>query len=90
MHRLLSRLLALHAPPKAKATLDVLWSAAATMVRAAARPGDVNQALIELGSTVCKPREPDCAACPLKPWCNAHRASVADVRRALAGTSNRR
>ena len=65
-------------------TLDVLWSAATMMVRVAARPGDVNQALIELGSTVCKPRDPDCAACALRPWCGAYRASAADVRRALA------
>jgi len=34
-------------------------------------PGDINQALIELGSTVCKVREPDCLACPLQPWCSA-------------------
>jgi len=33
--------------------------------------GDINQALIELGSTVCKPRDPDCGACPLQPWCRA-------------------
>ncbi|KAG6865440.1 hypothetical protein C0991_002516 [Blastosporella zonata] len=32
VHRLLSRVLAVHAPPKAKATLDVLWAAAAAMV----------------------------------------------------------
>ncbi|CDO75732.1 hypothetical protein BN946_scf184921.g8 [Trametes cinnabarina] len=54
VHRLLSRLLALHAPPKAKQTLDVLWAGASAFVEDAERPGDVNQALIELGSTVCK------------------------------------
>lgn len=32
VHRLLSRFLALHASPKAKPTLDVLWAAAQTMV----------------------------------------------------------
>src|SRR5688572_31827881 len=30
-----------------------------------ARPGDFNQALMELGATVCRPRSPDCARCPL-------------------------
>ncbi|KAL7284048.1 LOW QUALITY PROTEIN: hypothetical protein ACG7TL_001325 [Trametes sanguinea] len=54
VHRLLSRLLALHAPPKAKQTLDALWAGASAFVEGAERPGDVNQALIELGSTVCK------------------------------------
>ncbi|KAJ3525778.1 hypothetical protein NM688_g8354 [Phlebia brevispora] len=72
VHRLLSRVLALHAPPKAKATLDILWSGASAMVEACDRPGDVNQALIELGSTVCKVRDPDCRSCPLAVGCRAH------------------
>lgn len=33
VNRLLSRFLALHAPPKAKATLDILWNAASAMVQ---------------------------------------------------------
>lgn len=36
-------------------------------------PGDVNQALIELGSTICKVREPSCELCPLNRWCLAYR-----------------
>ncbi|EGN92517.1 hypothetical protein SERLA73DRAFT_164044 [Serpula lacrymans var. lacrymans S7.3] len=55
VHRLLSRVLALHAPPKSKKTLDILWAGAGVMVKDSKRPGDINQALIELGSTVCKP-----------------------------------
>ncbi|KAL0958163.1 hypothetical protein HGRIS_000327 [Hohenbuehelia grisea] len=111
VHRLLSRFLALHAPPKAKPTLDILWSAAEAIVKGvkptrdpiiadaggptlpsvlpsvqadkleSATPadlvphvaigyaGDVNQALIELGSTVCKVRDPDCGRCPLRDRC---------------------
>lgn len=72
VHRLMSRLLALHAPPKAKQTLDVLWAGASAFVKDAERPGDVNQALIELGSTVCKVRDPGCTSCPLQPWCAAY------------------
>lgn len=33
------------------------------------RPGDFNQALMELGATVCLPRNPRCAHCPLHPHC---------------------
>ena len=33
------------------------------------RAGDFNQALMELGQTVCLPRGPRCSACPLKKWC---------------------
>lgn len=45
------------------------------MVEEADRPGDINQALIELGSTVCKVREPLCQQCPLRPWCKAYELS---------------
>lgn len=38
-------------------------------------PGDINQALIELGSTVCKVREPNCDSCPLQMSCNAYQNS---------------
>jgi len=38
-------------------------------------PGDINQALIELGSTVCKVREPNCDSCPLQLWCSAYQNS---------------
>jgi A/G-specific adenine glycosylase len=35
------------------------------------RPGDFNQALIELGATVCRPRSPRCDECPLSGACLA-------------------
>lgn len=35
------------------------------------RPGDSNQALMELGATVCTPRAPSCPACPLAAGCGA-------------------
>jgi A/G-specific adenine glycosylase len=38
----------------------------------AARAGDFNQAVMELGATICTPRSPDCAACPLARQCRAH------------------
>lgn len=38
-----------------------------------ARPGDWNQALMELGATVCRPRAPRCDACPVERWCRARR-----------------
>jgi A/G-specific adenine glycosylase len=35
------------------------------------RPGDFNQAMMELGATVCLPRSPRCAECPAAKWCEA-------------------
>ncbi len=37
------------------------------------RPGDGNQALMELGATICLPRAPRCAACPIADHCQALR-----------------
>jgi A/G-specific adenine glycosylase len=34
-------------------------------------PGNFNQALMELGQTVCLPRSPGCSRCPLHRWCQA-------------------
>lgn len=35
------------------------------------RPGDFNQALMELGATVCTPKAPLCGECPVKQHCRA-------------------
>ncbi len=35
------------------------------------RPGDYNQAVMDLGATVCVPGTPDCERCPLSAFCSA-------------------
>ena len=52
-----------------------LWALAARWLPAE-RPGDYNQALMELGRTVCRPRAPLCAACPLRAHCRAYAAGT--------------
>ncbi|KAA8498425.1 Adenine DNA glycosylase [Porphyridium purpureum] len=37
------------------------------------RPGDYNQALMDLGATICTPRAPKCSACPLQAQCRAYK-----------------
>ncbi|TXT15583.1 hypothetical protein VHUM_00086 [Vanrija humicola] len=77
VHRVLTRLLALHAPQAAPSTIRFLWDAATELVDALPRgqgrgiAGDWNQALMELGATVCKPAAPECSACPLEAVCKA-------------------
>ena len=44
----------------------------------AARCGDFNQALMDLGATVCVPGTPECDRCPLSPLCDACRAGDAE------------
>ena len=45
-----------------------------TALLSARSPGDFNQALMELGQTVCLPRGPRCWACPLSNWCQGCRS----------------
>ena len=72
VERLLCRRLGLREDPKRSATRRELLAAAARLLDRG-RPGDSNQALMELGATVCKPAQPDCAACVLAPGCRARR-----------------
>lgn len=37
------------------------------------RPGDFNQALMDLGNSICTPKDPLCQVCPLSLWCRAYR-----------------
>lgn len=42
------------------------------------RPGDFNQAWMDLGSAVCTPRSPNCPACPLRRGCAAYATNRTD------------
>ena len=44
------------------------WSAAEDLLDRE-RPGDFNQAMMELGATVCTPRAPGCLTCPVVEFC---------------------
>ncbi|MDF1536369.1 MAG: A/G-specific adenine glycosylase [bacterium] len=43
------------------------------------RSGDFNQALMDLGSSVCTPKAPRCAGCPLAAWCRALRLEQVEL-----------
>ncbi len=68
--RVLSRLEALPASVRDAAGARRLWTRAAALVPPA-RPGDWNQALMELGATLCTPRAPRCPVCPVRRHCRA-------------------
>ncbi|MBS1721378.1 MAG: A/G-specific adenine glycosylase [Armatimonadetes bacterium] len=40
------------------------------------RPGDWNQALMELGALVCRPRDPNCPVCPVASFCQSQEAGT--------------
>jgi A/G-specific adenine glycosylase len=56
-----------------------LWAMAARLVPGSA-PGELNQALMELGATVCTPRKPRCGQCPARERCRARIAGTQEER----------
>jgi A/G-specific adenine glycosylase len=68
--RVLCRLRAIALNPKASTTVKLFWTLAKQLVDAI-RPGDFNQALMELGATICSPTSPSCASCPVASHCKA-------------------
>ncbi|MGA2052876.1 MAG: A/G-specific adenine glycosylase [Opitutales bacterium] len=56
--------------PDGSAAVKTLTPAADALLDHA-HPGDHNQAVMELGATVCTRRSPLCTVCPLVPWCIA-------------------
>jgi A/G-specific adenine glycosylase len=71
--RVLARLLDIEDPVDAPATLRTLWRLAREVVEAAPSDaaGACNEALMELGATVCTPQSPRCLLCPLADLCLA-------------------
>jgi A/G-specific adenine glycosylase len=45
------------------------------------RPGEFNQALMELGSTICLPRNPSCPVCPLARFCATRGSGQSQLKR---------
>jgi A/G-specific adenine glycosylase len=77
--RVLSRLYDVADDISATATRNRLWALAEQLVPPS-RSGDYNQAMMELGRTICKPRQPICSACPLTTHCLAFRRGTQGQR----------
>ena len=75
--RVISRLFGIRDNALLPQTRKRIESLAASLVPAD-RPGDHNQAVMDLGATVCIPGTPDCARCPLSAFCDAFRAGDAE------------
>lgn len=82
VERVMARLFAVETPlPTAKPELTRL----AATVTPQTRAGDYAQAVMDLGATVCTPRNPACAICPLLDLCAARRLGIqAELPRKLA------
>ncbi|XP_043696591.1 adenine DNA glycosylase [Telopea speciosissima] len=68
--RVIARLKAVSANPKKCETVKSFWKLAGQLVDLCT-PGDFNQALMELGATLCTPLSPSCSTCPVSGQCRA-------------------
>jgi len=75
--RVLLRMWADRRDPMQPAVIEQLWQGAKELLPRK-RCGDFNQALMELGATVCVPRSPSCSMCPLRNYCRAYDENLAD------------
>lgn len=76
IERVTARLMRIHAPlPGAKKDIHK----AVGEFGPSNRPGDFAQAMMDLGATICTPKKPACALCPLDGECAAHRAGEAEL-----------
>jgi A/G-specific adenine glycosylase len=77
--RVLSRIDHLTADPRERTAQQHLWRRAEEVLPAK-RVGDFNSALMELGATVCIPRNPQCLICPVRAFCAAaHRGDPESI-----------
>ena len=75
--RVLARLAAVRGDLREPRQWQKLRSAAGRLL-ARKHAGDWNQAMMELGATVCTPRAPRCEACPISHFCQAYAQGLAE------------
>ena len=76
--RVLTRLFARRGDPNRAPLKTDLWQLARSLVPEHS-PGDFNQALMELGATVCTPRNARCELCPLAAHCAARAQALVEI-----------
>jgi A/G-specific adenine glycosylase len=71
--RVLARLMGLPVPPQR--AIGQLWQTSEQLLDPT-HPRDFNQALMDLGATVCTPHAPDCSRCPWPLYCTAYQQGM--------------
>lgn len=69
--RVLSRVRCIGADPSTKAASDHIWKLSDELVPTN-EPGNYNQAMMDLGATICTPKKPSCKNCPVSHVCMAY------------------
>ncbi len=79
VRRVLTRLFDVSEPADSSAGERILWNLAAVHLPKG-QAGDYNQALMDLGATICLPKNPRCLICPLMETCKARQLGIQEKR----------
>ncbi|MEP0922912.1 A/G-specific adenine glycosylase [Leptolyngbya sp. ST-U4] len=71
--RVLARLRGINVPPSQ--AIKALWQVSASLLDPQ-QPCDFNQAFMDLGATICTPKNPACLLCPWNPYCLAYQTNM--------------
>lgn len=82
LRRVFARLFDIDIPADSPAGEKILWGLAAQNLPKG-RAGDYNQALMDLGATICLPKNPRCLICPLMKICEARKNGTQELRPVL-------
>jgi A/G-specific adenine glycosylase len=83
--RVLSRIFDILDDIQQASVINRLWEHSETLLRQSEEPSIYNQAIMELGATVCLPKNPRCLLCPVKTFCNAAEHGTQHERPVKAG-----
>ena len=82
IRRVFARVFDISLPADSSSGEKALWDLAAEHLPKG-KAGDYNQALMDLGATICLPKNPRCLICPLMELCEARRKGIQDQRPVL-------
>jgi A/G-specific adenine glycosylase len=82
LRRIFARVFDVAQPADAPTGQKILWGLAQENLPAG-RAGDYNQALMDLGATICMPHNPSCLLCPLSEVCKARMGGIQEQRPVL-------
>ncbi len=82
IRRVLARCFNVGEDARSKTGEEILWGLAAKYLPHG-KAGEYNQAMMELGATVCSPKSPNCAHCPLEADCQANLLGIQEQRPVL-------
>jgi A/G-specific adenine glycosylase len=79
IRRVLARVFNVQEPARSPQAEHILWGLAAANLPQG-KAGDYNQALMDLGASICTPRSPNCHSCPAGEICQAYALGIQEQR----------